>query len=557
MWQTGSATDYFDLLNELKLIATARHVATAAINAAGTGYTVGDVLTIAGGTSTHVATLEVLTITGGGGTGPIGSVRITNAGAYSVDPTTTANAVTGGTGASATIDLTMAGTGWTVLRESERALSATVSAAGNGYNIGDELEVQGGLGIGSSNLVSAAVFVVATLTGGAGSGVATVTVKSGSEGNYEETPANAAATVALTGTGDDACTLTVTYESRVPDDHSILVLEGAAAGSPDPVQVAIKTFDDTDGIFNSRNWALFGFANDFSTLAMMHQQSGISPGWTAVDDGVAQTYGACVPLKDNDGGGSYPLDYYFSITDRRILMAVQIDSATIDAWMTMYLGFTNQYGTTDELPYPVVIAGCASTMAASALNVSISPVKSSIVHVLCDSYDETDDGPAFMLTPAGMWRQLANGTLNSGNAFSRRSQWVTTPCGFPTAPANSYQPGYDLIASGQVTWYDDIIAMQEAVSPTFPLYPTPDTTNTKQYMLVPVAVVVGEGSGVDPGDVWYPFGEMDGVYWFSYADGGAGADALDYMDVGTDRYRVFRAAHRAELSNDFFVFRED
>jgi len=50
---------------------------------------------------------------------------------------------------------------------------------------------------------------------------------------------------------------------------------------------------------------------------------------------------------------------------------------------------------------------------------------------------------------------------------------------------------------------------------------------------------------------------MDGVYWFSYADGGAGADALDYMDVGTDRYRVFRAAHRAELSNDFFVFRED
>lgn len=557
MWQTGSATDYFDLLNELKTIVTGRHVATAVLNAAGTGYTVGDVLTIVGGTSTHVATLEVLTITGGGGTGPVGTVRITNAGAYTSDPTpTTANGVTGGTGSSCTIDITVANTGWTVIRESKRALSAVISAGGTGYAVNDEIDIDDGLGIGVSNLVSAATFVVASISGGGGTGpVLTVTVKSTVEGNYEETTANPAATTASVGAGT-GCTLTVTYESRVPDDHSVLVLEGAAAGAPDPVQIGIKTYDDTDGIFDSRNWGLFGFAQAFSLAALFHQTTGISPGWTAVDDGVATLYGAQLPLKDNDGGGVYPLDYYMSVTDRRIMMAVRTNSATVDAWMTCYLGFTNQFGTTTELPYPVFIAGSASKMEASALNVSITPVTSSIVHCISDFLDFDAAGPAFMLTPAGAWRQVASGTLNSGNTFSRIDEWTVAPCSWPTLPNQAWAPGYDLIASGTFDW-TVIINLKQAFAPTFPLFPTPDTTDTKLYMLVPVNVVIGEGAGNDSGDVWYPFGELDGVFWFSYADGGAGADALDYMDIGTDRYRVFRAAHRAELSNDFFVFKEE
>lgn len=550
MWQTGSATDYFDLLNELKLIVTARHVATAAVNSGGTAtYVVGDVLTVVGGTNTHVCTLEVTSVSAGVITG----VRITNAGAYSVDPTTTANAVTGGGGSGATIDLTMANTGWTVERESKRILSATVSAGGTGYAVNDEIDLDGGLGIGVSNLVSLGTFVVATVSG---STVLTVTPKALFKGNYEETPSNPAATTASVGTGT-GCTLTVTYESRVPDDHSVLVLEGAASGAPDPVQIAIRTYDDTDGIYDSRNWALFGFSQAFSTLALLHQSTGVSPGWTAVDDGVATLYGAQMPLKDNDGSGVYPLDFYMSVTDRRIMMAVRCNSATVDAWVTCYLGFTNQFGTTDELPYPVYIAGTSSKMEASILNVSVSPVKSSIVHALCDFADFDAAGPAFMLTPAGSWRQVSTGSLSASNTFSRIDEWSLSPCGFVNVPQQAYQPGYDLIAAGTLDWTTRIIELKEATSPIFPLYPTPDTTNTKLYLLVPVSVIVGEGSGIDGTENWYPFGELDGVYWFSYADGGVGADALDYMDIGTDRYRVFRAAHRAELSNDFFVFRED
>lgn len=75
-------------------------VATATVAAGGTGYTVGDVLTVAGGTGVS-ATLTVATVS----TGVITGVTITSVGAYTVNPSSP-NSVTGGTGTSATITLT-------------------------------------------------------------------------------------------------------------------------------------------------------------------------------------------------------------------------------------------------------------------------------------------------------------------------------------------------------------------------------------------------------------------------------------------------------------------
>lgn len=111
-WIKGSSTDYLDFSNTLATIlaATSNSVSAATINAGGTGYTVGDILTVAGGTATVTAQIEVTSVA----SGVIDGIRIHNAGSYTADPTTTANAVTGGTGSSATIDLTMADLGWTV-----------------------------------------------------------------------------------------------------------------------------------------------------------------------------------------------------------------------------------------------------------------------------------------------------------------------------------------------------------------------------------------------------------------------------------------------------------
>lgn len=83
------------------------------------------------------------------------------------------------------------------------ALSAVATAAGNGYNVGDVLTVSYG--------GQTATFTVATLTGGAGSGVATVTVTNA--GSFTATTAGAKATT-VAPAGGTLCTLTITYRVK-------------------------------------------------------------------------------------------------------------------------------------------------------------------------------------------------------------------------------------------------------------------------------------------------------------------------------------------------------
>ncbi len=77
-------------------------VVTAAVNAGGTGYTLLDILTVVGGTFTRAATFRVTGIAGG----VVNLVSLVDPGEYTVAPSLTANAVTGGTGTGATMDLT-------------------------------------------------------------------------------------------------------------------------------------------------------------------------------------------------------------------------------------------------------------------------------------------------------------------------------------------------------------------------------------------------------------------------------------------------------------------
>jgi hypothetical protein len=92
-----ATTDEFSLHN--------RRVTAAVPNAAGSGYAVGDFVTVAG-TGAVSALLEISSVNGSGG---VTGFTIRRAGAYNVDPTTTGNAVVTqtGTGSSATADLTL------------------------------------------------------------------------------------------------------------------------------------------------------------------------------------------------------------------------------------------------------------------------------------------------------------------------------------------------------------------------------------------------------------------------------------------------------------------
>lgn len=95
-------------------------VASVAVNSGGTGYVVDDILTVAGGTGT-AATLRVTSVSGG----VIDGIDVETSGDYSVAPTTTANAVTGGSGTTATIDLTMTNPQWKYTATANTYISKT------------------------------------------------------------------------------------------------------------------------------------------------------------------------------------------------------------------------------------------------------------------------------------------------------------------------------------------------------------------------------------------------------------------------------------------------
>ena len=108
------ATDYDDALLRLVDLAVNNNAIAAAINAGGTGYTVGDILTVGGGTvvSSLIATLEVTSVAAG----VIDGIRVFDCGAYSANPANPVS-VTGGTGADdATFNLTFSTQNWALNR---------------------------------------------------------------------------------------------------------------------------------------------------------------------------------------------------------------------------------------------------------------------------------------------------------------------------------------------------------------------------------------------------------------------------------------------------------
>lgn len=136
-WVTGSATGYQDLLDQLVEIATSEHLSAAVTNAAGTGYVAGEVVTLSGGTFTHAAKIEILTV---GGSGEVATFRISEGGAYTVTPTDPIS-TTGGSGSGFTVDGTFDGLWWTLERDESPGGERQVILQGEGTGGTDEILV--------------------------------------------------------------------------------------------------------------------------------------------------------------------------------------------------------------------------------------------------------------------------------------------------------------------------------------------------------------------------------------------------------------------------------
>jgi len=516
----GTATDYINLADIIYQTAQNNGVSAVAINAGGTGYTVGDILTVAGGTTTGAgaATLEVTSVSGG----VIDGIKVKMAGAYSSNPTTTANAVTGGTGSSATMDLTMLGYGWTGNRRTQEAASATVAGGGTGYTVNDQitLDADDGAIAGTS-----AVFNVDSVSGGVITAVSLVTA-----GDYAEVHGTPTAVSVTGGTGGDDATLNVTFQDATTQDSEFL-LEGSGA-SADEIYVGIQTFNDG----SAYNWELAGFTG-YSATDIWANQPGISPGRNDQSD---VTGGAFTALAST---AAQNLEYWVHI-DTYAIVGVARNSTS---YQSFYLGWLNPFGTASEFTYPLCVAGNTSDPAEvfNATSVHNSGISDPIGHTT------TPTGPMLYRNAAGTWQTYQNGYSPSGSGRTITLDRVLFPTGGPATASPGDIAEQDLVFEdnfkfASTSGSNNIIPQSaDPGSADYTLAQTPDTGGDITF-LWPLTLV--EWGGVNALQ-----GELRNAFWV-HNDGGIVAE--DDFRIGGVDFRVFQAGSR---SNNwaFWALREN
>lgn len=530
-WNTATATNYRDMLDQLIELATSRHMATISLGAAGTGYAVGDLLDIdnSGSTRTHDATIEVLSLSGSA----IATARIATGGAYTVDPTSispsTTTAITGG-GSGATFTLTFDDTDWTLNRRTQEAVAAapTIATAGTGYAVNDTLTLVGGV-IGDGG--SAATYNVDSI--GGGGSVATISLVS--EGNYEEVPANDAATT-VAPAGGSGCELTVTYQNAVTQDDQIAILTGTVAGAANPT-IGIKLWQGTNAgaTDTTYNWSLFAMTSFSSSLAF-HQQLNLSPG-LQVSGAVSTTNTmAIVPLKDTESG--FPITFSISISPRRIMGAFKVGNTGFNHYVHMHAGFLSPFGTTSEFQYPMYVSG--STNRVNAWYGDTGGNLSGLTELTTRS---TGTGPGYAWYPeASTWLSVANSVVSSDTINNPAPSGFTDSVGVFPLFFGLTAPNPDIIVSTTDGW-DFRDTMWTDTGQTL-IYPSPGGED----LLIPCSVLRTDNP------IFVRLGEVEGLFWTSAADGQTSEDIiLDSDDIG---YRIFQNGNRIQHYS-YCAMRED
>jgi len=543
-WHTGTSTDYLDLLQELIDMMTNSSVSSVAVNSGGSGYAVGDIATINGGTTVggKTAAVEVLEES----FGVVTSLRIARGGSYTVNPgtgaTTTAET---GTGTGLTVNTTIGGNGWSVVRRSQEAVSAVIADGGTGYTNGDLLTVDmtGGGILGASDLGVAPVFQVTGESGGVITSVSLVTA-----GNLEEVPdvdgvtggdqANVSG-----GTGSGAV-LTVTYQDAATQDQ-IVVLEGSPPGVSN-LYLAIKTYQTTDvtGFLTCYNWAIFGLAS-FNPGLEFKDQVGRSPGVNATTGSIdsATSNGAWVALKDAD---AFDMTYWISVTSRRVTLIAKTEDASFSNYQSLHMGYLNPFGTPTEMPYPIFVMGSTSRWNSRYVDQTIGRCTSP-VHAYGITTMSTA-GPGFVRSSVNnLWEPVRNSSITGDTTSPSRtasSSHIIYPCG--TSTKNPPDTEDDLIVNSSIVldWPDMIPQTGVPGIVSEQLEATPFSGGDDLRILVPATCISTDENGTGTEDDIYEInGELDELYWLP----GVGVSDEDTFLIGTNRYRIFPNGNQRQV----------
>lgn len=481
---SGPADAWLELSAAIVAAATGTSVQTVAVGSGGTGYTVGDILTLTTGTFTVAAQVEVTSVSGG----VVDGVRLYNAGVYTVAPSSP-GATSGGTGSGATITVTTASNGWSVQRDNGRELTAvdSVVAGGTGYSVNDIITLSGGVG-------TAATLRVTSVSGGAVTGASVETA-----GDYDVPPTDPVAQASVAPSGGSGATFNLTYQSGERD----VILKGTGGGG-DEIFIGWRTVSNASG--NYYNFELHGMTG-YDADVKMAEQPNVSPGFW---DAISALQDGCYLLAINTS-----LNYWFSVTPYRIIGVIQVGTA----YFNFYMGWGNRFATASEYPYPMVIAGHCSVW-------NTSYTASSAGTGLTDPrpIGSEDQGPMEVLMPDGTWYQISNAGTDR----------TVLPSKTTSGRTSGSTPNEDKFTTTTFPW-SDIIPAAGTGTPTASVRAIPGTSDAA--ILIPAIVHFAQPAS-------QMVMELDNVYWTT---GVGGVLSGDRAIIGDDVYRIFQNCKRAEI----------
>lgn len=578
-WFKGTATDYQDFLNQLANLVQDDHISAATVANGGTGYALGDTITLAGGTKNHEPEIEVISVSSGdyvsgaavnaGGTGyAVGDKIYPDAGTYSVTPELEVTSESSGV----VTGLQINNPGICSATPSN-PVATTSDGSGTGLTV--DLTFTPGTGIITGIHISdAGVYtsqasnpVSQNTSSGSGTGAKfTVTYTDTAwevKIDYDAQEASAVA-ISVAGTGytaDDvvtivggtfteACTVKIdTVSSGVPTAVSLVT---AGEYSSTPSNPASTSGGTGTGLTLTMTW---GDAADETKYLMIHNTTSDQYlGWrgfkvTSPDD--AYMYELCgftgfnslsTPWDEQPGssspracyialsGGASPatIYYWISVQDTRIVGAFKVGSV----YPNMYLGELDTYLTDSEYAYSQLLVGCLVN--------GVPYDYSGLDYCGMDhpGASSSNVGPGHLRSPDGSWVIIQNWYLSSGvpttfNLGGKIQPGAGCDYSAPSSPNNWY-------STDNQTWTqmftDDVSISSNQDSLKGP---------NGEFTLIPCTVVNYYTSKI--------YGNMRGVFKFNPA---GLVTSESRILVGTDRYRAFSNCGKTNR-NFFFAIKEE
>jgi hypothetical protein len=526
MWQNPTVSGYREALQKVVELATSQHISAITVNAGGTGYTDGDVLTITHAGATLPCTF-VVTVAAG----IITAIKriVQNGGFSNRVATVTKNAA--GTGY-AVNDIVRLTTG-----TFRQAAKAKVTAIGGGGAVTTAALFEGG-GAYSSVPTATGGATNSDIGTGTGSGLTLDTTMTGLIGTSAiaatgGTGTGATFNLTLTETGWTALEDRNDYSLNSVTDEKQVVLEGTAGASEETPIIGCRTGTNGSGGTLRRFLAWTAMTAWSSSLTYSTQPNVINPDPTT-------TAGNLVGMIPTDT----TVVCWFSISSRKIGGVIRADGSTVTAYGSLYQGLLNGYGTATENPYPMV--SMATHNGAAIAPDSVSQLDISGITECFRNSGRT--GPSWVWNQGdATWEVLQNASAASGSPpFTASALFNVLPVG--AMALNTQTNDVDVIVDDGLAPFHTTICRTTGAASTLQIKPTPNTTADVQ-PLIPVTVTFGVPDLIIHGD-------LENVYWVSGTKTGGGTIAPeDTFSIGNRVFRVFPNAARTE-SYSFFAMEE-